>query len=69
MKAEVNSLGEEQMGKLGEDKDEEEKPATERMREFTDLGLDLGEKEDRVACNASVLAVTMIDEACWKAEM
>ena len=33
------------MGKLGE---EEEEPATEQRREYTDLGLDLGEREEQV---------------------
>ena len=41
MKAEADSLGEEQLGKLGEEEDGEEEPATERSRECTDLGLGL----------------------------
>ena len=45
-KTEANSLGKKQLGKLGEDEDEEEEPATERRREHIDLGLDLGEKEE-----------------------
>ena len=38
-----------------------------RRRECTDLGLDLGEKEEQVVCHASALAMT--DEACQEAEM
>ena len=45
------------VGKL----EEEEEPATERRREYTNLGLDLGEREEQVACHASALAMT--DEA------
>ena len=37
------------MEKLGE---EEEKPVTQRRREYTDLGLDLDEREEQVACHA-----------------
>ena len=40
----THTSGEEQFRKLGEEEDEEE-PATERRREYTDLGLDLGERE------------------------
>ena len=36
----------------------------ERRRECTDLGLDLGQREDQVVCHASVLALAMTDEAC-----
>ena len=36
------------MGKVGEKEDEEEEPATERRREYTDFGLDLGEREEQV---------------------
>ena len=63
---EANSLGMEQFGKLEE---EEEKPATEQRREYTDLGLDLGEREERVACHASALALAMTDETRCEAEM
>ena len=66
-KTEANSLGEEQLGKLEEEEDEEGEPATERRREYTDLGLDLGDREEQVACHASALAMT--DDACQKAEM
>ena len=51
------------MGKLGEEEDEEEKPVTERRREYTDLGLDLGKREEQVACHASALALAMTDKA------
>ena len=44
--------GEEQLGKLGKEEDAEEQPATERKRECTDLGLDLGEREEQVVCHA-----------------
>ena len=33
-------LGEEQLGKLGEEEDEEEEPVAEQRREYTDLGFD-----------------------------
>ena len=52
------------MGKLGEEEDEEEKPATEQGRECTNLGLDLGEREEQVTCYVSALALAMTDEAC-----
>ena len=57
------------MGKLGKEEDEEEEPATGRKREYIDLGLDLGQKEEEVACHASALALGMTDEACREAEM
>ena len=44
---EADSLGEKQLKKLGEVEDEEEDPATERRREYTDLGLDVGERKRR----------------------
>ena len=50
MKTKADFLGEEQLEKLGEEKDEEEDPATERRREYIDLRLNLGEKEEQVAC-------------------
>ena len=43
--------------------DEEEEPATERRREYTDLGLDVGKREQQVACDASALALAITDEA------
>ena len=49
--------------KLGEEEDEEEEPATERRREYTDLRLDIGEREEQVACHASALALAMTDKA------
>ena len=55
-KTEADSLEEQQLGKLGEEEDEEEEPATERRREYTDLGLDLSERAQQVACHTSVLA-------------
>ena len=38
-------------------------------RECTDLGLDLGEREEQVVCHASVLALAMTDEARREVEM
>ena len=38
-------------------------------REYTDLGLDLGEREEQVVCYASALALAMTDEAHQEAEM
>ena len=46
-----------------------EEPAIERKRECTDLGLDLGEREEQVVYHASVLALAMTDEARREAEM
>ena len=57
------------VGKLGEEEDEEGEPAIERRREYTDLGLDLGEREEQVVCHASALALAMIDETRREAEM
>ena len=57
------------LGKLGEEEDEEDEPAIERRRECTDLGLDLGEREEQVVCHASALALAMTDEAQQEAEM
>ena len=57
------------MGKLGEEEDEEDEPAIERRRKCTDLGLDLGEREEQVVYHASVLALAMTDEARREAEM
>ena len=56
------------MGKLGEEQDEEEEPAIERRRKYTDLGLDVGEREEQVACHAAALALAMTDEARREAE-
>ena len=54
-------MKEEQLEKLGE----EEEPATERRRDFADLGLDLGKREEEVACHASALALAMTNETRW----
>ena len=53
-------MGEEQLGKLGE---EEEERATQQRREYTNLGLGFGKREEQVACHASVSALAMTDEA------
>ena len=58
-----------QLGKLGEEEDREKEPAIERRREYTDLGLDLGEREEQVVCHAPSLALTMTDQARREAEM
>ena len=47
---EADSLGEEQLMKLGKEEDEEGEPAIERKWECTDLRLDLGEREEQVVC-------------------
>ena len=57
------------MGKLGEEEDDEGEPVIERRRESTDLGLDLGEREEQVVCHASALALAMTDEARREAVM
>ena len=49
--------------------EEEEEPATEQRREYTDLGLDLGERAEQVVCHVSALALAMTDEAHLEAEM
>ena len=53
------SLGEEQLGKIGEEEDE---AVAERRREYIVLGLNLGEREEQVVCHASALALAMTDE-------
>ena len=53
---------------LEEEEDKEGEPATERRREHTDLGFDLGEIEEQVACRASALVLAMTDEANLEAE-
>ena len=40
-----------------------------KKREYTDLGLDLGEREEQVVCHASALALSITDEARREAEM
>ena len=59
------------MWKLGEEEDEEDEPVIEQRRECTNLGLDLGEREEQVVCHASALALAlaMTDEAHREAEM
>ena len=57
------------MGKLVEEEDEEDEPAIERRRECTDLGLDLGERQEKVVCHASASALAVTDEAHQEAEM
>ena len=54
---------------MEEEEDEEDEPAVEQTRECTDLGLDLGEREEQVVCHASALALAMTDEARREAEM
>ena len=63
--AKGDSLGEEQLGKLGEEEDEEGEPAIEQRRDCTDLG----EREEQVVCHASALALAMTDKAHREAEM
>ena len=41
------------VGEVRRGEDEEGEPATKRRNEYTDLGLDLGEKEKQVDCHAS----------------
>ena len=48
---------------------EEGEPAIERRRECTDLGLDLGEREEQVLRHASALDLAMTDKAPREAEM
>ena len=60
----IDVMGEEQLGKLGE----EDEPAIERRTECTNLGLDLGERKVQVACHASALALAMTDEVRREAE-
>ena len=66
---EADSLGEEQVGKSGEEEDQEKKPATERKRDYTDLELGLRERDEHVACYASVFGLAMENDACREAEM
>ena len=49
------------VGEVGEEEDQEGEPAIERRRECTDLGLDLGEREEQVVCHGSALALAMTD--------
>ena len=59
MKAEADSLGEEQLG------EEKGGPATGQRREY----IDLGEREEQVVCHASALALAMTDETRRVAEV
>ena len=59
-KTEAVSLGEDQLGKLVEEEGGKEEPAKKRKRNYTDLGSDLGERDEHAACHAMALA--MIDE-------
>ena len=58
----------EQLERLEEEEDKEE-PETKRRKEYTDLGLDLGERESQVACHFSGLALAMTDEIFRKEKM
>ena len=62
-------MGEEQLGKLGEEEDKEGEPAIKQRRECTNLGFDLGEREEQVVCHASALALVMTDEAHQEVEV
>ena len=42
-------MGKERLRKLGKNEDKEEKPATKRRREYTNLGLDLGERKKQAS--------------------
>ena len=57
------------MGKLEKKEDNEEEPATEQKIKYTDLGLDLGERKEQVACYASALALAMTDKTRREAEI
>ena len=65
-KTKANSFEKAQLERLGE---EEEEPAKERKREYTDSGLDLGEREKQVACDVSALALALTDIARREAKM
>ena len=45
------------------------KASDRAKKEYIDLGLDLGEREEQVVCHASALALAMTDEARREAEM
>ena len=51
-------LGEEQLGKLGE---EEGEPAIEQRREHRVFGFDLGKREKQIVCYFLALALSMTD--------
>ena len=66
-------LVEQQLGKLGQEDDEEVEPATGRRTKPTDLGSDLGERDgliyQHILCHALALIWAMTDEARWEAEI
>ena len=66
---ETDSLGQEQLGKLREEEHDEGELAIERRRECTDLGFDLGERDEQVVCYASAFVLAMTDEARREADM
>ena len=45
------------------------KASDRAKKKYTDLGLDLGEREEQVVCHASALDLAMTDEAHREAEM
>ena len=55
------------VGEIRRGEDEEKVLVTEQRRKFTDLGLDLGKRQEQVADCASALAMT--DKADKKVEM
>ena len=57
------------MGKLRQEENEEKESTTEQRKKYTDLGLDLGEREEQVACYTTSLGLAMTDETYRKAEM
>ena len=59
----------EELGKLREQTNEEEEPATEQRKEYTGLELELGERDEQVACHTSALDLAMTHEAYREAEM
>ena len=61
--------GKNSWGKLVVEEDEKEKPEAEQRREYTVLGSDLGERDHRVACHASALALAMTNEVCRRTEL
>ena len=64
MKIKAEYLREEHLESL---EDEEEEVATERKRDYTNLRLNLGDRDEGVAWH--VLALLMTSEACWEEEM
>ena len=62
-------MGEEQLANLRDKDNIEKEPAIELRREYTNLGSDLGERNEHVASHISALALAMTDEACQEAQM